>query len=877
MKFSLLPPTLALLFFSLQPLRSQIVDNFSDGNFDQNPAWSGDAGNFTVSPAGELQLNAMGAGQSALFVAGNMPDSTIWDFEVRLTFNPSGQNLVRIFLQTDQTDLSAANGYYLEMGEDLSADPIRFFRQDGAVKTELANGLSGLAAISPNLHIRAKRTAAGVWTLDAATVGAALEPQFTLTDATWPGGPNRFFGVQCVYTTSNATKFFFDNINIRPDVPDTQPPALLSAMADNATQVTVVFDEDLETASAQNLANYSVSNGIGQPLLAVLAADKKSVVLTLQNPLSTGSYTLQTLGVKDVAGNASAAQTAGFQFIKIDAATEFDILITEIMADPDPSAGLPVVEWLEIFNRSAKVIDLASLRLSDATSAPLVLPTYLLYPGTYLALAANANAPTLQTAATGTVLGTAISASMLNNDGDVLTLSDASGNVIDRVAYDSDWHTEDGKEDGGYSLERINPGLPCLGGENWQSCPTLIGGTPAAQNASFSSDLDIVAPRLFRAFPESASTILLTFSEGMDRDAVEDVAAYQLDPPIAVASAVQLPTDRSLVRLTLASPLQPSTVYTLSIENSVTDCSGNAFLFTDSVFVGLPEKPEVQDIVINEILFNPSTGGARYIEFYNRSQKIFDWSQFFLASNSDMTASMAKITQNRLFLPGEYHVFSNNSPVVRERFDNIVLKNVLQNDLPSLDDYADSIKVYWAGSGQTVTVDSFFYWRGMHNGLLSTSEQEGVALERIRTEGPTQDPANWTSASSLKTGAPGTPTLPNSQSRLTANPADDFISIPIARLSPMDGDQREDFLEIFYALPSEGYVATLTIFDSDGNLVKSLIRYELIGAEGILRWDGDSDDGGKARPGIHIVFLEMFSPEGAVLRAKKAVALLGKF
>lgn len=878
MKISLFYPTLLLLFFSVQTLRGQIMDDFSDGNFDQNPSWVGDVANFKVSTAAELQLNSTMAGNASLWVAGNLPDSTVWDFEVRLSFDPSNQNLLRVYLQADQPDPVLANGYFIEMGETGSADPIKFYRQDAGAKTQLAVGLPGLAASSPHLHIRAKRSKSGDWTLDAGPVGSALQAQFSLTEATWPGGDNRFFGIQCVYTISNASKFYLDNINIRPDVPDTQPPVLVSATANSPTQVTVVFEEDLDAASAENPSNYSINNGIGQPLSASLQGDNRSVVLALPNSLATGTYTLQTTAIADVLGNVSGLQSIGFQYVVISLASEFDILISEIMADPSPTAGLPEVEWLEISNRSNKIIDLATLRIQDATGAPISLPTYLMQAGEHVALCALPNANTLQTATSGKVLGIAVSTSILNNDSDVLTLSDASGNVIDRVAYDVLWHTIAGKEDGGYSLERINLGLPCLGGENWQSCAATIGGTPAAQNSAISTAPDDTAPRLFKAFPESPSSILLTFTEGLDQSAAEDASAYQLLPNIVVSTAEQLSTDRALVRLTLASPMQVSTLYTLSVDQSVEDCSGNPFEFTDTTYLGLAEKPDIQDIVINEIMFNPSTGNPRYLEFYNRSQKIFDWSKFFLASNSDSSTSVVQILQDRLFLPGEYHVFSNDAPTVRDAFSNIIKKNVLQNALPSLDDISDSIKIYWAGAGQSLTVDSFYYRRGLHNGLLSTSEQEGVALERIRVEGPTQSASNWTSASSIITGASGTPTLPNSQALPSASTSDELISIPKARLSP-DGDNYEDFLEIVYKLPQAGYAASLKIFDSDGNLVKNLIRQNLVGTEGIVRWDGDTDAGEaqKARPGIHILYFEVFSPEGDLQRIKKAVAVVGKF
>jgi hypothetical protein len=648
---------------------------------------------------------------------------------------------------------------------------------------------------------------------------------------------------------------------------------LTQATATQATQISAVFNEAIEVASAENILNYTVNNGIGTPSSATLLGDQKTVLLTLNNALNTGTYILQSTKIKDLAGNLSSQQNQSFSYVKVESATEFNILITEIMADPSPGAGLPEVEWLEIYNRSNKIIDLSSLRFADASSNPVPLPSYLFQPGEYLTLTAQSNQSSLQTAANGTVLGISVSTSILNNDDDVLTLSTPTGEVIDKVAYSVFWHTDPGKDDGGFSLERINIGLPCLGAENWQSSPATIGGTPGTVNASNASNPDTIQPRVFKVFPESNNSILVQYSEGMDRVSATDAAAYQLDPPLAIASAMLLPDDRTTVRLELAGNLQPSTLYLLTIDNTVSDCSGKTFLWVDSLFFGLAEKPAPHDIIINEILFNPATGGARYVECYNKSNKIFDWSEFFLASNSDSTTSVVQITQERLFLPGQYHVFSNDATYIRENYANIVQKNVLMSSLPSLDDRADSIKVYWAGGGQTVVVDSFFYYRGLHNALLSTSEQEGVAIERIRVAGPTQDPSNWSSASSLITGAYGTPTLPNSQALPALNSQDELITLPLARLSP-DGDNQEDFLEIIYHLPEDGYAGSMKVFDSDGNLVKTLVRQNLIGTSGSIRWDGDTDGGRKTRPGIHVLYLEIFAPDGTVKRIKKTVAVV---
>lgn len=865
---------LPLFFLAPTSVHAQIADNFSDGNLNQNPAWAGDIDSFNINAAGELQLDAAVAGAARISVAGNIPDSAVWELRFRLDFAPSNNNQLKIYLLADQADLAAANGYFLEIGETGSLDALRFYRQDAGTKTLIASGLPALVASNPDIRLRVRRTATGGWELEAASGTGAFQAQFSTVDATYAGGPNRHFGIQCIYTASNITRFYFDDLSILPDVPDTTPPVLLSADANDANTVTVLFDEILDSLSAIDPAHYSINNGIGQAQTANLQADRKSVRLELTNALSTGSYSLQAVGVKDLAGNESSAQNVVFQFQKIEAAAEFDILINEIMADPTPGVGLPEVEWLELYNRSDKIIELSGLRIQDATGTPVVLPAHLFLPGTYVVLAASVNAATLQTVASGPVLGTAIGTTILNNDGDLLTLTDAAGNTIDRVSYTVDWHTDADKNDGGWSLERINPELPCLGRPNWQSCPVPPGGTPGAQNASFQTTTDQEPPRLVYAFPETPTSVLLGFSEELNKVGAEILAEYHISPSINISNAEILPA-RAFVRLSLATALQPSVLYAVTVGSAVTDCSGNPVPSTDTLFIGLTEKPEPQDIVANEVMFNPATGNGRYVEFYNRSNRIFNWSEFFIASFFDGTEVLA-VTHDRLFLPGQYAVLTEFPNNIRSTFSNIKPADVLENDLPSIADDAGNITLYWSKDGATVVLDSLDYSEDWHNALFSSGDRDGVALERLDPGGPTNAASNWTSASAAVTGLPGTPTLPNSQ-RLSASPsASGLITLSANRLSP-DADGYEDFLDIRYDLPRAGFFAAMTVFDSEGIPVKRLARQELIGTEGNLRWDGDLDGSGSARPGIYVLFFELFAPDGATERLKKTVAVVGKF
>ncbi|MDV7396131.1 hypothetical protein RZS08_32360, partial [Arthrospira platensis SPKY1] len=82
----------------------------------------------------------------------------------------------------------------------------------------------------------------------------------------------------------------------------------------------------------------------------------------------------------------------------------------------------------------------------------------------------------------------------LNNSGDHLVLRNASGSMIFQAAYSIDWYADAGKDDGGWSLELINPLAPCAGGDNWRASESLLGGTPGAENAVWKPEEDKAGP-----------------------------------------------------------------------------------------------------------------------------------------------------------------------------------------------------------------------------------------------------------------------------------------------------------------------------------------------------------------------------------------------
>lgn len=863
--------TLLLACLAVLPAKAQIFDDFTDGDLTSNPSWQGDVANFQVDAAKELQLNAPAAGSSILYLPTAIADSTVWELYFRLEFDPSNGNRLRIYLQSDSPDLLTGSGYYMLAGTDGATDGLQFFRQDAGVATLLASATVGAVASSPTVRLRMSREAGGVWKLLADYIGGQnLTPEFETTDATYGAG-NYYFGFHCLYTATRKDKFFFDDVNVQQLVPDTQAPSLLSATPVSATEVDVFFNENLDETTATDPNNYNLDNGIGQPTAAFLDGVNKTLVhLSLASPLqSQTNYVLTINGIADETGNIAQAQTTSFTYIEIAQAVEYDILINEIMADPTPTVGLPAVEFIELYNRSNKVLDIAGFGFSSG-STPQHFPSYQMLPGSYLIVCDDEDVALFS--AFGAVVGLPTFPA-LTNDGDDLTLTDQSGNIIHQVSYQLAWYGDPQKEDGGWTLELISPLAPCRGSANWRASENLLGGTPGQPNSVLDPTPDETAPNLVSVFasPAMPTEVQLYFDEKLDATTALNPANYSINGGLGVASVSFLPPYSFAVVLHLDGDLQPSFQYSLFVEH-VADCSGNPLPASVTLNLVLPEKIDAKDLVINEILFNPFTGGVDFVEVYNRSNKVLNLSDLIIGNiRPGIDTSTVEVVNDRLLLPGEYAVFTEDPIDVQSHY---IVQNpnaLIENDLPSFNDDEGNVTLFVVDQGQAVIIDAFDYSNKMHHPFLD--DEDGVSLERLHPDGTTQDAANWHSAAEAAGWA--TPTYRNSQYFENQATGDGIFSIAEPTFSP-DGDGYKDFLAINYQLDKVGYTAKVRFFDAEGRLIKSLANNELLGSEGFLRWDGDTDDGNKARIGIYVVALELFNPDGTVKEYKKTCVVAGE-
>lgn len=871
---------LALAFVLAQTLLSaQILDNFSDGNLAQNPVWAGNVDHFTTNLAGELQLNAPAAGNSLLFTEGNIPDSAVWEIYFRLEFPPSATNRLRIYLQTDGANLQNANGYFLEIGENGTADALKFYRQDAGQPVLLGSGTAATLANEPSLaRLQIFRKKGNLWKIGADFSGNDnFLPQIEVADGTWPGGENHFFGLDCLFSASRKDKFFFDEIKILPDLPDISPPKLLAAEAIDSQTLLVFFDEKLDPVEASDPVHFSVDLNIGKPISAEpLAGNVKAVRLFFSKKFLDGkTHVLTTTGLTDEIGNASISETAPFYFLKISPPALFDILINEIMADPSPSAGLPEFEWIELLNRSAKNIDLQQVTFS-AGGAPVGFPKYILRPDSLVWVGNDA------AGAAFFLIKNKISVPSfpsISNSADELTLADVDGETIDFVPFDLSFYKNDAKKDGGWSLERINPNRPCAANaENWAACKNLPGGSPGLLNSHFFDEKDSAGAELIGVFPKSATLLRVQISEGLAAGATADFSNFKIEPALPILSVEPAAAGSPFLLVSLGQPMQPSQIYFFKIAENAVDCSGNFFSNKNELPFALPEPPEANDLIINELLFNPLSGGADFLEIFNRSKKVIDLSGLFVANISGAGAEVKKCAVERLIFPGEFAVLTTDTADVLANFFVKKTAWLHQNALPGFADDNGNVRIYREnGPSDIVVLDDFDYSKDLHHALLTDLEKENRSLERLDASVATTDPANWmTAAASNLTAGHGTPTTQNSQSQSAQFFDNEWVTLSSGRVSP-DGDGYEDFILIDLNLPSAGFSGHIDIYSEDGRRVKTISGQQISGVNPRFRWDGDFDDGGAAPVGIYILQAGFLHPDGKALKKNLTVAVVKKW
>ena len=848
-------------------VNGQISDNFNDGNF-QNPLWIGDTSSFIVNNF--FQLQSIDSSENKTFsiaTENHLCVGAQWELWLRLSFNPSSANYIDICLASSQKKLydTEANGYFIRVGN--TQDEISLYRRDkGGIIEKVIDGEDGILNHSNNIcKIKVTRDSSGKWTLyrDLSGTGNSWFKEGSVSDTTYKTSSWSGFVIK-QSTSSFFGKHYFDDFEIKSFVPDITPPKIISVTAVSPKKLDILFDENINN-STNIFSNYFANNGLGMPDSVATDLQNPSLVhLAFSNSFINGNgYMLTINGIEDLNGNSLKNATATFTFYSPQ---QYDVIIDEIFADPTPSVGLPGYEWIELKNISKFPINLSGWKINRATSGSGLFPSITLQPDSFLIVCSATALPFLSE------YGKAINIAgfpSLDNEGEVLSLKDQNGKIIHAVQYSSEWHQNELKKSGGWSLEMIDTRYPCNGGNNWMSSKAQNGGTPGKKNSVDGINPDESSPKLVRAFADDNRTITLTFNEPVDSLKSTVLINFSLDNNLSAISAKSNPPLFNQIKIGLNNPISEGKIYTL-ITHNISDCAGNIIGRDNSARFGLAQGADSFGIVINEILFKPLEGGVDYVELYNRSEKIFDLSKISIA-NRNSSRAISSITplssQNILFFPKDFMVFTIEPSLVKNQYITQAPDAFIKmSSMPSFSNDKGNVVIL---NNQGNIIDEVNYFDNWHFPLMHNTK--GVSLERIDYNAPSVQNNFHSAATSVGYGTPG---YKNSQLHLT----DDFratITVTPSIFSP-DNDGNDDFATINYNFPSSGYIANITVFDASGRPVRFLEKNSLNGITGFYRWDGLDDKAKKLPQGIYVIITEIFNKEGKKKQFKNTIVLARK-
>lgn len=625
--------------------------------------------------------------------------------------------------------------------------------------------------------------------------------------------------------------------------PDNVGPQLLSWNLNQANQVTLSFNESIDNTLSNN---FVCDNA---PISSVQFSEASTVVaITFNSNLQPETfYTLAQSALSDCEGNISNFVLEIYQ----GKTPEFgDLIFTEILADPDPVVqGIPS-EFIEVLNKSSHTLELHGLSINSCVfeGSQLLLPNEYLVLGdvteslSFLSVSNKLLIPSFPT---------------LTNSGMLLKLS-INGMHLDSIRYNVDWFNNSFKANGGWSLELVNPNLPCSTSNNWLPCVNEIGNTPAFQNSVHSLSPDTQASELLYVTAEDSS-LTLHFNEPVTLNG-------NLFQEENLVSNFISETASNEIFLS-GNALLDSTVFNYTLEG-ISDCSGNNSSI--SFEWGYPVAATAGNLILNEILFNPFTNAFDFVELYNTSSECVLLKNISFANASlSSGGQLEEVTSGgRIILPHQHLVFTEDGTDLIALYSTTHPLNILRvNDLPSFNDSDGSCILY---SNQNEIIDELNYSESMHFQLLNSFE--GVSLERLSSQLPSAQESNWHSASESSGFA--TPGAENSQS-LPIETLNVVFELSTSIFSP-DNDGMDDVIQFHFSEMKSGCVGNLTIYNERGIRVKRLVRNEYLGPEGNAIWDGISDNGEALAIGIYIATFEAFNEDGIQVNYKRDFILARK-
>ena len=290
--------------------------------------------------------------------------------------------------------------------------------------------------------------------------------------------------------TSNGTPGKQNSV-YNPLHTDNVPPKLVSVTILSSTSVQVDFNKAINVAQLTSVNNYTINNGIGNPLVVdVLGTTQSSVKLTLATAIVTNTESLLTVTNMSNCAGIAIDPTANTAIILItESIKPKDILISEILFNPRTDG----VDFIEVYNPTNKILDLKELTISNPSATgsgnskrAISATSVFIRPKTYWVLTANPDAVKQQYEVKYPRQMTQIASMPAYSIGEGTVALWKDDDAIDQIVYTEKMHLTLLKEVKGVSLERVSFVKSGNDLGNLQSAAASAGfATPTYQNSQF--------------------------------------------------------------------------------------------------------------------------------------------------------------------------------------------------------------------------------------------------------------------------------------------------------------------------------------------------------------------------------------------------------
>ena len=501
---------------------SQLTEDFLDGDFNNNPKWTGDTLEFIVNSDFKLQLNAPSNSDTSYLCVEtgtlNFNANISWEFYIKLDFSPSNNNNVRYYLTSNNNNLKGyLEGYFIRVGENGSLDKLKIYRQDGLNTTLLGSSIHSSFGVNPEFRVRVNRDINGNWEVFSDTLGGnnfIYELGVTDNSHTY----STFSGLWCKHTSSNNDNFYFDDISISGSVIiDTISPYIESAIVTGINAIEVQFSEPLNQTVLEVNNYYLINSNFPNPRL--INPTLSGYNLIFQDSFY-GNQTLELVitNVEDLSGNIMLDT---LQILVPDTAKVGEVLINEVLFDPLSGGS----DYVEITNNSNNSFDIYKYFLADfdngISNLKQINQHFILSPGSFALLSEDSSQILNDYPTNNPAAFIQMDIPSYPNDSATIYILSPDSIALNKFSYNQDMHFELIQDPEGVSLERIlinsnNSNANLI----WHSAAQSVGwGTPGVANSQY--------------FPSISNSDFSSVNEvfSPDNDGYQDIAIFEYNLP----------------------------------------------------------------------------------------------------------------------------------------------------------------------------------------------------------------------------------------------------------------------------------------------------------------------------------------------------------